>query len=371
MKKVLQIIGGMNRAGAETMLMNIYRHIDKSKIQFDFLVFYDEKQDYEDEIVSMGGKVIHMPLNKGVQMVKSIAFIRNVLRQEGPYCAIHAATLFNSVYPLLASAGTPGVVRVVHSHTTRNTLHRSVLRVVYEHISRCLIKALGQRFIACGVEAGGYLFGKKFLKKGIVINNAVDVDAFANVNADAVEVIKRDLGVDGHIVIGNVARLADVKNHAKMIEIARTLKSMGVKFKMLFIGQGDLQQEIEQQIRVHHLEDDVKLLGLHADIPDLLHVMNVFLMPSHFEGNPVSLIEAQAAGTPCVISDVITDRIDMGLCLIRKVSLKQDGKVWADAILEASALPRPSKEAVAVGLKQHGYDLDSTTQLLTDIYLNK
>lgn len=369
MKKVLQVIGGMNRAGAETMLMNIYRHIDKTQIQFDFLVFYSEKQDYEDEIESMGGKVIHMPLNKGIQMAKSVAFIRKVLRNEGPYCAIHAATLFNSVYPLLASIGMPGVVRVVHSHTTRNTLHRSVLRVVYEHLSRWLIKVLGQRFIACGVEAGEYLFGKRFHKDGIVINNAVNIDEFANADSSAIENLRKELGIDGDLVIGNVARLTEVKNHAKMIEIAQALKTKGIKFKMLFIGQGDLQQEIEQKIQAYHLEDEVQLLGLRTDIPNLLHVMDVFLMPSHFEGNPVSLIEAQAAGVPCVISDTITDRIDVGAGLVRKVRLDQDGKEWAEAILTAAALPRPSKEAIADGLKTHGYDLDTTTQLLMDIYL--
>lgn len=370
MKKVLQVTAGMNRAGAETMIMNIYRHIDRSKLQFDFVVYSDEKQDYEDEIIQLGGSVIHIPIKRGVAMVKSIAAIRKILKTNGPYCAIHAATLFNSAYAMLASLFIPNLVRVVHSHNTRNTLKNSVLNRVYEFLSRLIITSIGQKFIACGEEAGKFLFGKKFTQKGLVLNNAIDVDLFYNTNEDAVARLRVELGISNSIlVIGNVARLEEVKNHVKMIEIARQMKSRQIEFKMLFIGRGDLESKIREEIKRYGLEKEVLLLGIRSDVPDLLHTMDVLLMPSYFEGNPVSLIEAQAASVPCVISDIITDKIDMGIQLVSKVALGANADKWTDHILKVSKSAKPSKEQVVEGLRKHGYAINETTKLLTDIYM--
>lgn len=372
MKKVLQVMGGMNRAGAETMIMNIYRHIDRSKIQFDFVVYSNDKQDYEDEINQLGGSVIHIPIKRGISMVKSIVAIRKVLKTNGPYCAIHAATLFNSAYPMLASLFIPNLVRVVHSHSTSNRVNNNLLSRLYESLSRIIINLIGQRFIACGEEAGIYLFGKKFLGKGIVLNNAIDIDKFYDIDEETVVHLKSELGIDNsYFVIGNVARLEEVKNHAKMIEIARHMKSCHIKFKMLFIGKGDLENKIRDDIKLYGLENEVFILGVRSDIPDLLHVMDVLLMPSLFEGNPVSLIEAQAAALPCVISDIITDKIDIGLNLIFKVPLKATTEKWVATMLKASKTAKPNKEQVVMGLHDKGYDISETTKLLADIYLGK
>lgn len=370
MKKVLQVTAGMNRAGAETMIMNIYRHIDRSKIQFDFVVYSNEKQDYEYEITQLGGSVIHVPINRGIAMIKSITAIRKILKTNGPYCAIHAATLFNSVYAMLASLFIPNIVRVVHSHNTCNTLKISILEKIYEILSRLIINLIGQKFIACGEEAGKFLFGKRFVQKGLVLNNAIDIDVFYDTDKDAVARLKAELGIlPTTLVIGNVARLEEVKNHAKMIEIAQQMKSRQIEFKMLFIGRGDLKCKIREYIKRYRLENEVCLLGIRSDVPDLLHTMDVLLMPSHFEGNPVSLIEAQAAGVPCVISDIITDKIDMGLQLVSKVALSGTADMWIDTILKASKSLKPAKEQVVVSLRNHGYDITEATKLLTDIYL--
>lgn len=371
MKKVLHVMAGMNRAGAETMIMNIYRNIDRSKIQFDFVVYSNEKQDYEDEIIQLGGSVIHFPIKRGVAMVKSIVAIRKILKTNGPYCAIHAATLFNSAYAMLASLFIPNIVRIVHAHSTRNTLKDNLPGRIYESLSRCIINIFCQKFIACGEEAGKYLFGNKFSQKGLVLNNAIDVNNFYDIHKDAVARLKSELGINkSTLVIGNVARLQEVKNHAKMIEIARHMKSCQIKFKMLFVGRGELENKIKEDIKLYGLENEVCLLGVRSDVPDLLHIMDVLLMPSLFEGNPVSLIEAQAAGIPCVISDIITDKIDMGLNLISKVSLSSTSETWADAILKASKSIRPIKEQVIIGLRDNGYDINETVKLLMDIYEN-
>ena len=138
-----------------------------------------------------------------------------------------------------------------------------------------------------------------------------------------------------------------------------------------YTGKGDLENKIRDDIKLYGLENEVLLLGVRSDIPDLLHVMDVLLMPSLFEGNPVSLIEAQAAALPCVISDIITDKIDMELNLISKVSLSSPVEKWIEAIIKASRTAKPSKGQIVMSLHNKGYDINETTKLLTDIYLGR
>lgn len=372
MKRVLHIIGGMNRAGAETMIMNIYRHIDHSQWQFDFVVYSPEKQDYEDEIIELGGRVIHLPITNGVSMLKSIPTIRRLLKSQGPYTAIHAATLFNSVYALIACIGISGVTRVVHSHNTQNTVRRNFLRFIYEKTAAFLIRRLGDQFVACGKEAGLFLFGRKFLKRGIVLHNAVDVKKIRSVNNKETVQLRTLLAPRAKLVIGSIARLTEVKNHKKMLRIAEKLRDNKVSFTMLFIGDGELRTDIQADIHRRGLDDFVKLLGIRSDIPQLLAIIDVLLMPSFFEGNPVSIIEAQAAGTPCVVADTITRSIDLGLNLLTFVNLEASPRTWCNEILKAAKeSARPTQEDVNASFAQNGYSIEETSKKLLHLYESK
>lgn len=370
MKRVLHIIGGMNRAGAETMIMNIYRAIDRSKFQFDFLVYSNNRQDYESEIESLGGRVIHMPMTGSLgECLKSVIQIRRIVKDYGPFSAIHAATLHNSAFALLATLGTSRCRKIVHSHSTANTVSSSVIKRIYNVATKWIIRALTDEYVACGDEAGQYLFGKRlFRQRGIVINNSVDVDRFYDVKNESGATLKEEFGITDEIVIGSVARLNEVKNHKRMLEIASELKRRGNRFKMILVGRGNLENEIRKELTTRELNDYVILAGVRDDIPELMHLFDVFLMPSFFEGNPVTLIEAQAAGLPAVISDSITDKIDMGLDLIHRVSLAEDNGKWVDTILSAVQTRRSPKGVIVSALKKHGYDLHRNVERLCKIY---
>lgn len=370
MKRVLHIIGGMNRAGAETMMMNIYREINKDQLQFDFLVYNNDKQDYEDEILSLGGRVIHMPIKDGIcGSIKSIHDIRRVIKTYGPYCAIHAATLHNSAFALLAASGIKNCKKIVHSHNTANTVNPSIIKKIYNFTTKCIIRHLSDECLACGQEAGEYLFGKKrFDKKGIILNNSVDIDRFYDVSSDNIINVKNALGIkDGELVIGSIARISQVKNHRRMIEIALELKKRGIPFKMIFVGRGDLEKELKELTKRLDLVPHIIFAGVRSDIPVLMHIFDVFLMPSLFEGNPVTLIEAQSAGLPAVISDVITEKIDLGLGLINQVSLNDNNNRWVEMILSINKSILP-KETIKNSLRAKGYDLTYNTNLLCNIY---
>ena len=367
MIRVLQVIGGMNRRGAETFLMNVYRKIDRSKVQFDFIVYNNDKQDYEDEINSLGGRVIHMPCSRGVGAYKSVKRIRQIIRQYGPYKAIHAQTLYNISYALLAAKSFPEILRISHSHSTKNALSANFLRRLYEKWAAYIIRRDTQVMVACGEEAGEFLFGKRFKTEGIVLKNGIDLDKHCPQDISAIHAIKARYQLENKLVIGAVGHFYEVKNHRFMIEIAESLKNKSVDFKMLLVGKGDLQDEMKQIVLNKGLQENVVFLGTRTDIPDLMHVFDIFLMPSHFEGNPVTLVEAQAAGTHCVISDVITDKMDMGLDLITKISLNNNADCWADKINEISHKTKINESVIRSKISACGYDAQTTADQLIKI----
>lgn len=366
MKRILHITGGMNRAGAESMMMTIYRAIDRQRFQFDFLVYTDEHQDFEDEIISLGGKVIHMPSCKGG--IGSIIKIRSVIRQYGPYSAIHAATLHNSAFALLASIGINGCRKIVHSHSTSNSLNTNIIKRIYNNITKFVIRKISDDCIACGTEAGYYLFGKKlFDKKGIVLNNSVNIDKFYNINTTEIEELRKSFDITDQFIIGSVARLNEVKNHRKMLSIASELKNRNVNFRMIFVGKGELESALMKETKERELDDYIIFTGIRSDINNLMHLFDIFLMPSHFEGNPVTLIEAQVAGLPAVISDIITDKIDLGLGLIHRMPLSAPDTQWADTITNIKR-SHISIEQLTDAVSKHGYDLTDNVNMLSTLY---
>lgn len=362
-------MGGMNRAGAESMIMTLYRVLDKEKYQFDFLVYKKDKQDYEDEIISMGGRVIHLPLKAGLKgKLKSINGIHKIIRDYGPFEAIHIATLHNSAFPLIASIPYHNIRRIVHSHNTSNVVNPGVGKKIYNWITKKIIQSTTQYRLACGKEAGEYLFGKhQFNKDGIIINNSVNVEAFYHSRKANVNKIKAELNLSNKLVIGSIARLTKVKNHGMMIEIASELKDRGVEFKMLLIGRGELESSLKESVNQRGLSENVMFLGVRSDISELLHCMDMLLMPSYFEGNPVTLIEAQAAGVPALISDSITRKIDLNLGLIHQCNVKLSAGVWVDRILSIKK-PELQLSQIKRAMAEAGYDTESNLQKLIELY---
>lgn len=368
MERILQVIGGMNRRGAETFIMNAYRKIDKTKFQFDFLVYSNDKQDYEDEIVALGGRVLHVPCGSGFKAVFSVLKIKDVIRTYGPYKAIHVQTLLNSAWALLAASSFPEIKRITHSHSTHNVVNPSLSQRLYEKLALSIIRKRTQVMAACGEEAGAYLFGEKFKNGGIVLNNGIDMDIHALRDDKAVEAIRTQYGLKGKLVIGSVARFNEVKNHPFMVQIAKAMKEMDVPFRMMFVGNGSGEENIRQMVHCSGLDDEIIFTGLRSDIRDLMFAFDVFLMPSHFEGNPVTLIEAQAAGLPCVVTDVITDKMDLGLGLITKCSLHDSPSVWANAIIAASKNRCNDVQKIRERFRVCEYDAQTTADKLTSIF---
>lgn len=371
MNRVLQVVGGMNRAGAETMLMNIYRKIEKEEIQFDFLVYDEKTQDYENEIIEMGGRVFHIDAKPGVFMIKSVSIIKDIIEKHGPYSAIHIHTLYNSMFALLATYRYKDIVKITHSHSTNNTLSSNCLRRAYERFATIIIRKMSNKWYACGEEAGVYLFGEKFREKGHVINNGIDVEDFIKPYHAEVCCIREEFKVGQELIIGNVARLEKVKNHKFMIEFAEYLAKENIEFKMFFVGRGELYEELKKNISELKLEDRVVFLGVRTDIPVLLKFFDVFILPSFFEGNPVTLVEAQASGLPCIVSDTITDKMDVGLGLIERVSIDDNKEEWKEKVCEFNRKKVNVKKDIRAELIKKGYDVRQISEMLIRNYIGE
>lgn len=310
MIRVLHIVGKMDRAGAETMLMNLYRHIDRTQVQFDFITFTRDQGDYDEEILALGGKIFPIIANNSIErMFKLTSF----LKQHSEYRIVHAHMLLNNAFHLLAAKKAGISHRISHSHNTSNGKSGTIANL-YEKFAIYLNKNLSTKKIACGKEAAEYLFNTS--ENVWLLNNAIDLRSYNEIslsNKNSWKAVKSNL--QGLKII-QVGRLNKVKNHDFSLEIAKRLKEQGVNFTFFIVGQGPLEDSIKKNIQHYGLEKNVFLLGVRSDVPQLMAGSDVMLMPSLHEGFPVVLVESQAIGLKSIISSSISDAVDLGVNLI-------------------------------------------------------
>lgn len=361
MKRILHIIGKMDRAGAETMLMNLYRHIDRSKIQFDFVTFTTDKGDYDDEIIAMGGKIIPILANDSFSRMFKL---QKFLKTNPEYQIIHSHVLLNNAFHLIAAKSAGIKHRISHSHNTSNG-GGSKLKELYEIWAKKTIQKLATYRIACGAEAAQYLYGTA--DDVLVLNNAIDLKKYADIAATQKNYWDNVLPHKGVKLI-QVGRLTEVKNHGFSLKIAKALKQQGFEFTFFIVGQGALEGKIRDLINDYGLSEDVHLLGVRDDVPELMAGADLMLMPSLHEGFPVVLVESQAVGLPSLISTDISKEVDLGLDLIKFLPLEQLD-IWIDEIKTHQA-KKLDIQSNSTSLSDKGFDVVTNTNRLLDIYSN-
>lgn len=325
MIRILQCVNNMHRAGLETMLMNYYRNIDRDKIQFDFLVHRQERSDYDDEIESLGGRIYRAPRLYPQNYPAYFAFMKKFFREHPEYKIMHSHIDAMSYLPLLAGkmAGVP--VRIAHSHNTSIELDA---KYPIKQFFRFLIPSVATHNLACGEAAGQFLFrGKNFQ----VIPNAVVASSFA-FNASLRERKRRELNLNGKFVLGHVGRLCKQKNHTFLFDVFRRVLEQEKNAVLLLIGTGELESDLQEQVYKLGLSKYVRFLGKRSDVNELYQAMDVFLMPSLFEGVPVVGIEAQFAGLSCVFSDRVPKEVSFTKSCVF-LPLEEDAEYWAKYVL--------------------------------------
>lgn len=359
MIRILHVVNDMHRAGLETMLMNYYRNIDRTKIQFDFLTHRPEKSDYDDEIISMGGKVYYAPRLYPHNYPAYFKYMEKFFQEHPEYQIVHSHIDAMSYLPLLAAKKAGVKVRIAHSH---NTSIDKDFKYILKQFFRSRITSVSTHYCACGKEAGEFLFKGN---DATIIPNAIEVDKF--LFDKKMRKHKRDeLGLKDEFTLGHVGRLSYQKNHKFLIEIFSEVYKRNKNTVLLLIGVGEKEDEIRKQIHRLGLDDAVRFLGNRSDVNELYQAMDVFVMPSFFEGIPVTGVEAQFAELPCIFSTKVPEEVSFTeKCQF--ITLEESIDKWAEAILRVD----PGVRLENCDLSENScYNIKNANSILLDYYNN-
>ncbi len=360
--RVLHVLGELNYGGIEVMVMNLYRNIDRSRVQFDFMIHTPHRCVFEDEIKSLGGSVYRVPRFMGVNIGPYVKAWKIFFRQHPRYTVVHGH-IGSSAAIYLDIAKKAGLYTIAHSHGTKNEF--SLRGVMYAFFS-FPTRFVADRFFACSVAAGEHRFGKKVVASPSfsVVQNAFDVRKF-DYDEGKRDEVRQDLGIADAFVVGHVGRFTALKNHRFLLKVFASLVDTLPEAKLLLVGEGDERSAIEAQIRNLEIQDKVVLTGMRGDIENLLQAMDVFVFPSFAEGLGISLIEAQASGLPCIASTRVPQEARVS-DLVTFLSLKESVSVWIQAIEhEASVKERRGR---IEEVRESGYDIISSAQVMTRFY---
>ena len=304
--RVAQVIGNAGAGGVEACIMNYYKAIDKTKIQFDFFVEQESVIINKKDVESMGGKVIIIPSYKNVfKYMKTL----EKLFKEGNYDIVHSNMNAVSVFTLKAAKKAGIKVRIAHSHSTSN--YREFMKTIIKNILRPFSKVYATDYFACSEKAGRWLFGNKTFNEGkvTIIPNAIDIEKFKFDEIKRKEIRKNYNINDNDFVIGHVGRFVKQKNHKFLIKLFYEVKKERPYSKLLLVGDGPLKSKIETMVNKLNLQESVIFCGIQEHTEWYYNAMDCFVLPSLYEGLPVVGVEAQENGLSCFFSKSITKEI--------------------------------------------------------------
>ena len=372
--RVLQVFTIMDRGGAESMIMNYYRKIDKSKVQFDFLVHRKQRGAFDDEIEAIGGKIYRFnPINP-IQASTYYNALREFFKAHLEYQIIHSHINTFSCFPLKIAREFKIPCRIAHAHiaidkvtvasllSNKESLKENLKKIVKLRLKK-KVKVHATHLFSCGKKAGDWLFGDTPFT---IMNNAIDTHTF-KFNPTISETYKYNFHIKNEIVIGHVGRFVSQKNHVFLLKIFAALVKKYPSSILVLIGDGPLKKRIEDEAKQLAIYDKIKFLGVKADIPELCQMMDIFVFPSFYEGLPVTLIEAQAAGLKILASDTITKEV----CLtdnIQFFSIKETADFWANKILQLNPVKKTDQTTHIV---KGQYDIVSNTNKIQKFYLHQ
>lgn len=363
--RVLQVIGVMDRGGAETMVMNLYRAMDRERVQFDFLVHEQREGDYDAEIVSLGGRIFRAPRYNGINGIAYRRCIRSLFASHPEWRVVHGH--IGSCAPLyLSEAKRVGAFAIAHSHAQN---YGNGISGVAFNIAAHPVRRIADYFMACSKEAGLDRFGPSIVEgnRFAIVPNGIDVASYACDERVHVEA-KADYGLAGRPVVCHTGRLIPVKNHEFLLEVfARVVQSFP-NAVLLLAGRGDLEEQIRVRVNELGLKKAVFFLGVVDDVPRLLRAADVFVFPSINEGLALSVVEAQASGLPTIASTgvpelaVVSDRV----C---RMPLSSGVEAWATECVDKLRFSLSSERSDACDqVREHGFDIADTSVRLAAFY---
>lgn len=360
--RVLQIIGIVAGGGVEAVIMNYYEHIDRTKVQFDFIVHNDNKIDITQKVEAMGGKVYKVtPYYKN-----PIAFMHGIYKviRDHHYRIVHSNMNTLSAFSLFAAWGAGAPVRILHNHSTSSP--GETKRNIMKFMLRPFARLFANHYLACSRLAGEWMYGRKMMDSGKVtsVNNAIDLKKYA-FNPQKRKILRKELGLADEFVIGHVGRFMFQKNHEFLIDVFAEAYKKNPHMALLLVGDGPLRPAMEEKVRKLGLTGHVKFLGLRNNVQDFYHVMDLFILPSHYEGLPVVGVEAQANGLLCLFSTKVTKETRLTHSA-QFLDLEAGASMWAEGII---SLKCERNKKAGDELRQAGFEINKETEKLVKFYI--
>lgn len=352
MIRILQIVNIMDRAGIENMLMNYYRQIDRTKIQFDFLTHRPNEGAYDHEINLLGGKVYHAPRLYPQNFKSYFKYMADFFEKHKEYTIVHSHIDAMSYLPLLAAKKAGVKIRIAHSHST--SIDRDFKWPLKQYFRKRL-PSVATEFAACSKLAGKYLFNDNSVK---IIYNAIDIGKF--VYDERVRKKKREeFGLNGKFVIGHVGRFTEAKNHKFIIEIFERVLLKKNSSVLLLVGNGELMDETNKYISEKNLSNNVIILSDRDDVQEIYQAMDVFVFPSKYEGLGMGAVEAEITGLVTYVSNKVPKEVKISDNL---EFLKLNKEIWIDKLLGLESYDRHT-------CYNKNYDIKEATMLLENYYI--
>lgn len=366
--RIMQFPGTMLFGGVGSIVMDIYRKVDKSLVQFDFCVPRQYKGPLDDEIEQLGGRVFYIPEMRKVGIKKYIIEITQLLDKNGPYDAVHIHSIHIGAITLYAAKKAGVKKRIYHAHSTQDpALDNMPMHNIVEYLLKIYIRHNSTSLLACGKLAGIYIYGNRPFS---VINNAVNLNRFFPYSKENSDVIKNQLKIPSNaIVVGDVARFVPEKNIEQFVALANLDKENGGNIHFLIVGDGPLMEKIVNDIKKSNCNEKFSFMGARKDVERLYNVMDVFCLPSIFEGLPVTLMEAQACGLPCVTSMNVTNEANMSITAYKRLSLEDDRQLWLDTIYSMANSKCYDKDCIRQAFSRRNYEIEKIARQVELIYL--
>lgn len=357
--RVLHFLNSLGNGGAESFIFNMYRNIDREAIQFDFVLRSRENNTVLiDEVNKMGGRVYIMP-EFPKRPYANYKALKLFFKEHKEYKIIHVhANAMLYITPFLLAKKNNIHCRILHSHSTATQNH-SLYRVIHR-FNRLFLKEYATYFFACGYEAAKWMFKENKFK---IINNAIDTKLYVY-NENLREKLRIEMRLEDRFVVGHVGRFVEPKNHTYLIDIFKEIYDKNPKASLVLLGDGELLPNIREKVHRLNLQENVLFLGQRSDVADLLQVFDAFVFPSLFEGVPVALIEAQAAGLQCFVSNKVSDKVKITK-LVNFLSIEEPTNVWANMILSESNYLR---EDMSIEIKKNDFDIKDNSRKMQEIY---
>lgn len=372
MKKILQVVSCMELGGTEAFIMNNYRALDRSKYQFDFLIFCEKEYPYSEEIKKLGGRVFFSGMPSFKNLHKFTKRFKEIVKQGGPYSAVHSHVNIGNGIPLFVSYLCNIPIRISHSHDTSGN-ESGFLKKPWYLVKKALIKKYATEYLACSKAAGDYLYGEAlFSEKGKVISNGINVSLFLDERQPEVELLKKEFSIEKNcpLIVGNISRFEDKKNSLFTVKVFKKILDYVPKAVLIMGGpDGGRLEDCKCLAKQLGIEKSVKFIGKRNDIPVCLKLIDIYLFPSLFEGLGIVLLEAQASGCFCVASDGVSTEADRGLNSVHYISLKKDETKWASEILEKyKDWKKPKAQEIVKKFTESGFEIGESHKRLKEVY---